>query len=201
MKLKAKIVLLVLLFVSLSCKKEMKRWDDLYFEFATVDNTSTALRFRLDNQQLLIPRSNNGYNGKSGQRIILNYTPLNGDTIQINQVIDIFTGVIEEREQPMLNYNPIWLQSVWVSGGYLNMIIEVEYYEGGHKLELTRNKEKAPADLYLYFSRENDPPGYRQKRYISFSLSPLVTDPEPTDTINLYLHTNEGVRMIQLENR
>lgn len=201
-RVQANILFLALLFLTLSCQKEMERMDNLFLEFATVEKQSSAIRFRLDNQQLLTPKSNPGYKGRVGQRVILNYTPLSGDTIKINQVVNIFTSILEEREQPMLNWNPIWLQSAWVSGGYLNMIIEVEYYQGGHKLELTRNKEKAPADIFLYFSREKDPPGFRQKMYLSFSLQPLTEDDDPVETLNLYLNTeDDGIRILQLENR
>lgn len=201
MQLKAKITLLLILLLTLSCQQEIKRWDDLYFELATVDNSASTLRFRLDNQQLLIPQSRNGYNGQSGQRVILNYTPLRGDTIKVNQVVDIFTGTVKEHAQPTLNHDRIWLQSTWVSGGYLNMIIEVEYLEGGHHMELTRNKDTAPGDLYFFYSREDDPPGYRQKMYLSFSLETLLEDEEPIDTIQLHLHTHEGIRVMRLQNR
>lgn len=201
MRLKEKIALLLLLYVTFSCQKETKRLDNIFLEFATVDKASSLLRFRLDNQRLLIPRSNDGYDGQSGQRVILNYTPLSGDTIKINQVVDIFTGVLEEHEQPIIDSSPIWLQSVWVSGGYLNIIFDVEYYQGGHKVGLTRNKENASGDIYFYYSRENDPPGYRQKMYLSFSLHPLTEDEEFIEILKLHINTSEGGRVFKLNNR
>ena len=122
--------LTVILLIFGACEKDDERIDNFLVEFATVIQTADRLTFQLENFKTLVPIYPRGYSGKDGQRVILNYSPLRGDTIQINSVNDIFTGIIRESDDlSTLIKDPVKIQSVWVGGNHLNMILEIEYFE------------------------------------------------------------------------
>ncbi len=179
--------------------------DDYFVEFATLLKEGSSIRFQLDNGQLLTPESNNNIKGEHKQRVILNYTPLDDDLIKVNQVSPIYTGAIEKGYPERYSNDPVKVQSVWVSGGYLNLIIEVEYFEKPNTLALLRNPEATSIDLYLSHSRNSDLPGYLQVMHASFLLSALRPGPEHSKESNgpvpfrLFINTHTGMRVFELE--
>ena len=165
---------IILLSLLTGCEKEPERMDDYLVDFATLLKEGTEYRFRLDNNRIVIPTGVDDYKGNEGQRVILNYVPLNGDTIQIRRISDIFTDVIQEDGFPeRYTDDPVKIQSVWVGGDYLNMIMEIEYHSVPHKVSLLRDPSTASVDLWFSHSRNNDPHGYPQMMYASFSLQSL----------------------------
>ena len=79
------------------------------------------------------------------------------------------------------------------------MIFEVEYHSKAHKIRLERNKSISPSDLHLNYSREDDPPGYSKKTYVSFSLSALYKDNPPTKDFTVNINTLDGMRQFNFE--
>ena len=178
------------------CSEEPERLDDYLVDFATRIATDEGCRYRLDNSRLLIPRKGDGCSGNDRQRVILNYSFLNGDTIRVNAVNDIFTdGIRTDGFPEQYATDPVIIQSIWTGGGYLNMIIETEYHSRPHKVALFRDINSETVDLWFSHSREGDPPGYRKKMYASFSLDALSEkdDPQPI-AFRLFIHTDSGVR-------
>ncbi|MEN6588586.1 MAG: NigD-like C-terminal domain-containing protein [Proteiniphilum sp.] len=187
----------LLLLPAAGCEKEPKRLDDYFVEFATVKKEAAGYRFQLDNGRLLIPRETD-YTGNEGQRVILNYIPWQGDTVKINYISDIFTGVVQSDGFPGKYVNdPVKIQSVWVGGDYLNMIIEVEYHSKPHKVALFRDLSSPTVDLWFSHSREDDPPGYPQMMYASFLLSSLRTQNGVSIPFRVFIRTYEGQREMQ----
>lgn len=158
--------------------------------------------FQLDNQRILIPKELKNYSGNNGQRVILNYTPLRGDTIKVNDVANIFTGAIQLPgffQQP--SKDPVKIQSVWVGGDYLNMIFETEYHSEQHLIGLfIMDPSSTPKELYFSHSRNNDPPGYPQTFYASFLISSLrpAGSSDPV-SFRLFVNTYTGMREFDLE--
>lgn len=191
----------VLIFLFSACEKDSERMDDYLVEFATVVKEGANYRFRLDNGRLLIPEEVKNYSGEEGQRVILNYIPLEGDAIKINFVSNIFTGAIQQDGFPQ-NYSgdPVKIQSAWVSGDWLNLIMEIEYFSVPHKIALFRDHSSASVDLYLSHSSNNDPPGYPKMMYASFLLSDLreqtVNSPVP---FRLFINSYSGMRIFELD--
>jgi hypothetical protein len=187
--------ILIVLVIS-SCEDEPERIDNYFVEFATVKLDGGKFRFMLDNSRLLIPFKIN-YSGKDGQRVILSYTPLEGDTVKVNQVSDVFTADIQSENFP--NYIarvPVRIQSIWVGGDFLNMIIEAEYPSKPHKVALLRDTSSSTVDLHFSHSRESDPPGYRQIMYCSFYLGSLRSGEEAPIPFRLIINTFDGLREI-----
>ncbi len=192
--------LIIGFFLAVGCEKEDERIDNFLVDFATVFVSNRRIFFQLDNQRILIPKGLN-YSGESGQRVILNYTPLRGDTVKVNDVANIFTGGIQTPgffQQP--SKDPVKIQSVWVGGDYLNMIFETEYHSVQHLIGLfIMDPSSTPRELYFSHSRNNDTPGYPQTFYVSFSIKglryPGSSDPVP---FRLFINTYAGMREIDL---
>ena len=190
----------MLFFLALSCEKEITRLDDMFLEFATAVKSDSKTLFRLDNNRLLIPIDSYDNKAEHGKRVIINYTPVKGDTVKVNQVSSVFLGTVaEEQTGNMQGQDPVKIQSVWVSGGYLNMIFEAEYHSKIHKIGLYRNNSVSLSDLYFTYSREGDPPGYAKKVYASFMLSALYEDNPPTNKFTLNIKTVDGIRQFDFE--
>ena len=192
--------LIIGFFLAVGCEKEDERIDNFLVDFATVFVSNRRIFFQLDNQRILIPKGLN-YSGESGQRVILNYTPLRGDTVKVNDVANIFTGAIQLPDffqQP--SKDPVKIQSVWVGGDYLNMIFETEYHSVQHLIGLfIMDPSSTPRELYFSHSRNNDPPGYPQTFYASFLIKGLRY-PESSDSVpfRLFVNTYEGLREFDL---
>ena len=198
---RAAFVFLVLFFLVPGCEKDPGRMDDYLVEFATLLKEGSSYRFRLDNGRVLIPGGLKDMDSESGQRVILNYVPLAGDSIRVNYASPIFTASIETEGYPeRYSDDPVKLQSAWVGGDYLNLIMEVEYHSKPHSLALLRDNSSANIDLYISHSRNDDPPGYPQVMYASFLITGLReeggTSPTP---FRLFINTYTGVRVFELE--
>ncbi len=192
--------LLSLLFVT-ACEKEPNRMNDYFLEFATVLKSNGEIKFALDNRKILIPKTSTSYDGVDGQRVILDYSPYRADTVIINRVTDIFTSTIAKNGFPIRwATDPVKIQSVWVGGDYLNLIIEIEYHSKPHTVGLLRDFESSQVDLYFSHSRNDDPPGYPQKMYASFSLNSLRNSTTSNSIpFSLFINTDKGLREFRFE--
>jgi hypothetical protein len=192
-------ILLLLFFLLSACEKDQKRMDDYVVEFATVIKENSNYRFRLDNGRLLIPENGKNYAGEEGQRVVINYTPLEGDAIKINSVSDIFTGDIRtDGFSERYSDDPVKIRSVWVGGDYLNLVMEVEYHNAPHSIALFRNSASTSVDLYFSHSSNEDPPGYPKMMYASFLLSGLRGQTSAPVPFRLFINTYTGMRIIDL---
>lgn len=202
--MRREIIVLWLFFLFLlvtGCEKETNRMDDYLVDFATVLKEGASYRFRLDNNRIVIPKMLDDYKGNVGQRVILNYSPLKGDTIHVRGITNIFTDVIQTDGFPeQYTGDPVKIQSIWVGGDYLNMVLEIEYHSVPHKVSLLRDHASDSVDLWFSHSRNNDPRGYPQKMYASFSLQHLRSaDSSSTIPFRLFIHTYSGMREFHLE--
>lgn len=192
----------ILLTTLSSCDKETERLDNYFVDFATVVKESANYRFRLDNGRLLIPNEVKNFSGEEGQRVVLNYVPLEENRITINFVSKIFTGKIQENGFPK-NYSddPLKIQSVWVSGGWLNLIMETEYHSEPHSIGLLRDANSPTIDLYLSHATNDDPPGYPKMLYASFLLTDLykLTTNSAPIPFRLFINTYSEMRVLELE--
>ena len=191
-KLSALLIIPILLLIA-GCKKTDERMPDFRVDFATVVEKNGALSFLLDNQKLLTPQASVNYLGKPGQRVIINYILSEGETVEIKKVTDIFTGNIENAGYPdKLHKDPVAIRSIWVSGGYLNVIFEIEYHSKKHEIALFRNFNSPSIDLYFSHSKNNDLPGYTQTQYASFSLKNITNS--GAQPFYVFIETSKGVR-------
>lgn len=168
--------------------------------FATVLKNETSYSFQLDNKKNLIPKELKNYSGKEGQRVLLNYTLLSSDTIKVRSISDIFTASIQTKGFPEnLKQDPVNIQSIWVDGNYLNMILEVEYHSKSHTAGLYRNNASPTVDLHFSYSRNDDPRGSSKLFYASFLLTSLKDTETSSVPFRLLINTHEGIREFQMK--
>lgn len=193
-------ILLTLFLLSLiGCDKEVERLDNFLIDFATVIKQGSNYIFKLDDGTLLTPDGSFSFNGNTGDRIILNWIPSDDNIVKINRASSIYTGTIQKEGYPNQYKNdPIKIQSIWVSGDYLNMILEFEYHSISHSIAVFRDMESQTVDLYFAHTTNNDPKGYPQIMYASFLISNLLDVDDTLETpFNLYINTNNGIRSFQ----
>ena len=100
------------------------------------------------------------------------------------------------REGETLYQAPVYLQSIWLSGGYMNIVIELKALDGRHSIGFvdTTSEGMQGKEITFYHNAYNDIESYRQKLYASIPLIPLREDLQQGDTlrfvINLY---DEGI--------
>ncbi|MDR1517535.1 MAG: NigD-like protein [Dysgonamonadaceae bacterium] len=192
---------LVLFAISACDKDQVSRIDDYFEEFATVMNDGLTVKFKLDNQRTLIPSVPGAFSDKKDtQRVALNYTPLNGDTVKVNAAPNVFTDSLRTDKFPAeYHTDPVKIQSVWVGGNYLNAIVEVEYHDAAHTAALFLPNPAEPGKLYFSYSRNGDAAGYPRTAYLSFSLDGL-RDKVVALPFNfvVYINTHEGMRNVEL---
>lgn len=100
------------------------------------------------------------------------------------------------REGETLYQDPVYLQSIWLSGGYMNIVIELKALDGRHSIGFvdTTSEGMQGKEITFYHNAYNDIESYRQKLYASIPLIPLREDLQQGDTlrfvINLY---DEGI--------
>lgn len=189
--------LLVILSLALiqGCDKKPERMDDFLAEFATVIKQGDTYRFKLDNGKVLSPIDVKDFHGSDGDRVILYWTPLNGDKIEIKNITPVFSGdVLFEGYPENYKNDPLKIISVWVEGDYLNLILEIEYHSTPHTIALYKDTSTEGTDLYLSHSMNNDPPGYFQIMYASFRLSKLKSLKETEVPFRLFIYSNKELR-------
>lgn len=127
-----------------------------------------------------------------------------GDTIA-----DIYSigHIVSEIPTPLrlgetLRQDPVYFQSCWLSGGYMNMVIELKALNGSHTLGFidTTPGGMNGKEFTLYHDAHGDIESYRQKFYASIPLYPFEKDLKQGDTIRFVANTyNKGISKYEFE--
>ncbi len=181
-------VLALLLFAS--CDKDETRIPDFLVEFATIIKTESSVRIKLDNGNVLSPEDPFDFDVENGNRVIINYTPLENSVIKVNRIEQIFLGEIKIKEDPNeVKSEPIKIISIWSRGSYLNLSFQVDYHSKAHSVALLKDTQSNTNKLYIVYSREDDPAGAPTLRHLSFNIESLKNE-----GFTVYINTNNGER-------
>ena len=191
MRNRATLIFLTLIFlVFVGCDKDEARIPNHFVEFATVVKTKSSIMFELDNGYVLTPDKSSNYDLDNGNRVILNYTPLESGSIKINSVQVVFLGTIEAVENPSeIESDAVKIISIWKSGKYLNISLQVDYHSKAHSSGLFKDMQLDIPILYFKYSRLDDPPGAPTLKYLSFDIENLRDE-----NFSIYINTHEGER-------
>lgn len=117
-----------------------------------------------------------------------------GDTVadiySIGSVLSSVPTPLAEDEK--LWQDPVYLQSIWQSGGYLNFALEIKALDGKHSIGFvdTTPEGMHGKEFTFYHKVISDVESYRQKLYGSIPLLPFRESLQPNDTlrfvVNLY---------------
>ena len=99
------------------------------------------------------------------------------------------------REDEELHQNPVYLQSIWLSGGYLNFVLEVKALNGKHSIGFvdTTPEGMQGKEFTFYHRVIDDVESYRQELHGSIPLSPFHDCLQQGDTLRFVVNTyDEG---------
>ena len=105
------------------------------------------------------------------------------------------------RSGETLHQDPAYLQSCWLSGGYLNMVIELKALNGQHSIGfIDTTPETMQGKEFTFYHRViSDVESYRQKLYGSIPLAPFSNALQEGDTLRFVINTyDEGVTLREL---
>ena len=137
------------------------------------------------------------YKADTTYRIISIYE-LGADSIAL---IHAMTNTVSHIPTPLrsgetLHQDPAYLESCWLSGGYLNMVIELKALDGKHNIGFIDTTPTAMKgkEFTFYHRIISDVEAYRQKLYGSIPLKPFNEELQQGDTLRFVINTyNEGV--------
>lgn len=104
------------------------------------------------------------------------------------------------REGETLHQDPVYLQSYWLGGGYLNMVIELKALNGQHSIGFVDTTPDAMhgKEISFYHRVIEDVEAYRQKVYCSLPLAPFDGYLQQGDTLRLVINLyDEGVTELE----
>ena len=110
------------------------------------------------------------------------------------QIISVVPTPLNRGE--VLHQDPAFLQSSWLSGGYLNMVIEIKALEGKHAIGFvdTTPEGMNGKEFTFYHNANNDIESYRQQIYTSIPLAPFESELQRGDTLRFVINQfDEGL--------
>ena len=128
-------------------------------------------------------------------------------TAQNDTVADLYAlgSIISQvptplREDEELHQDPVYLQSIWLSGGYLNFVLEVKALNGKHSIGFidTTPEGMQGKEFTFYHRVVDDVESYRQKLYGSIPLDPFHDHLQQGDTLRFVVNTyDEGNKVVE----
>lgn len=112
----------------------------------------------------------------------------------IGKVESIVPSPLRKGEE--LLRDPSYLQSCWLSGGYLNMVIELKALNGMHRIGFvdTTPESMQGKEFTFYHDANGDIESYRRKLYASIPLAPFTGVLQQGDTLRFVINTyDEGL--------
>lgn len=134
-------------------------------------------------------------------RVVSRFAPLtNSNATQATAKAYAFHSVIAPLPKSANSFNsihtdPVSIQSIWRSGDYLNMVLQIKVKDQEHDLTFVENGITADANgfqtlsLTLYHNRNNDVEGFEQKFYLSVPLWHYQNKLNKGDQIEFHLNT------------
>ena len=138
----------------------------------------------------------------STYRVISRFAPISETEAEVYSLLKVIAPLPKpEREYESTRTDPVSLQSIWRSGDYLNMVLQVLVKDQEHDLSFietslrtNETNRKQTLMLTLYHDRKGDVEGFYQKFYLSVPLWHYKGILNKGDTIVFQLNTyKEGV--------
>ena len=114
----------------------------------------------------------------STYRVISRFAPISETDAEVYSLLKVIAPLPKpEREYESTRTDPVSLQSIWRSGDYLNMVLQVLVKDQEHDLSFietalrtNETNKKQTLMLTLYHDRKGDVEGFYQKFYLSVPL-------------------------------
>ncbi len=177
---------LMLLFLSaVACTEDEEALNltDFRYDLVTCRHDDGALIFLRDDTVLLYPRQTLSADLLPvDSRALVGYSPV-GEVVARRLDIDLQTSIapaaggdirsLSSEAADSLADDPIYLTSVWCSGGYVNLRYKIEYHDRSHALTMITvvpDEGTDTLDVQLRHDTRGDAPGYDVSGYASYRL-------------------------------
>ena len=194
----------VLVFTS--CGEEAYVYPDLITEMVCLktDNQGFGTHFVTDEGHTWHLAKDNrpdSLTADSTYRVVSRYTPLSETDAKAYSFYKTISTLPKlESEYGSIHTEPVSIQSIWRSGDYLNMVLQIMVKDQKHELSFIENGITTNADgtqtltLTLYHDRKGDVEGFNEKHYLSIPLWHYQGILNKGDQIVLQLNTyKEGM--------
>ena len=200
----------ILLFATVllcACGEEEYIYPDLITEMTCLKTDSEGIGTEIitdDGQVWHLQEGNrpDSLTADSTYRVVSRFAPITDSDAKVYSLWKVISPLPKpEREYESTHTDPVSLQSIWRSGDYLNMVLQVLIKDQEHELSFIEsalrtnetNKEQTLI-LTLYHDRKGDVEGFYQKFYLSVPLWHYKGILNKGDTIVFQLNTyKEGV--------
>lgn len=143
---------------------------------------------------------------EKGQRILIGYQSMkpfeSGDVTVLAASLINWGDVEVSSETDGWDITPLWLNSMWRSGEYINVDCSVEYSDQPRKFVLMAD-ESTLSDpyptLYLYHNKDNAIYSYMRRIYGSWNISKVWDNPECQGVIVKVHDTNREITEVKFE--
>ena len=174
------ILLAALLFTS--CGEEEYVFPDLVTEMVCLktDANGYGTHFITDKGHTWNLQKGNQPNkltADSTYRVVSRYAPLNDTDAQAYSFYQTISNLPKPAgEYESIHTDPVSIQSIWRSGDYLNMVLQIKVKDQKHDLSFIDNGITTNDDgtqtlaLTLYHDRKGDVEGFDEKHYLSIPL-------------------------------
>ena len=176
----------ILLFTTVllcACGEEEYIYPDLITEMTCLKTNSEGIGTEIitdDGQIWHLQESNrpDSLTADSTYRVVSRFAPITDSDAKVYSLWKVISPLPKpEREYQSTHTDPVSLQSIWRSGDYLNMVLQVLVKDQEHDLSFIEsalrtnetNKEQTLI-LTLYHDRKGDVEGFYQKFYLSVPL-------------------------------
>ena len=168
------------------------------------DNHGIGTHFITDEGRIWhLPKGNrpDSLTADSTYRVVSRYAPLNDTDAKAYSFYKTISSLPQaQSEYTSIHTDPVSIQSIWRSGNYLNMVLQIMVKNQNHELSFIENGITHNADdtqtltLTLFHDRKGDVEGYNEKYYLSIPLWHYQGKLNKGDQIVLKLNTyKEGM--------
>ena len=200
----------ILLFATVllcACGEEEYIYPDLITEMTCLKTDSEGIGTEIitdDGQVWHLQEGNrpDSLTADSTYRVVSRFAPITDSDAKVYSLWKVISPLPKpEREYQSTHTDPVSLQSIWRSGDYLNMVLQVLVKDQEHELSFietalrtNETNKKQTLMLTLYHDRKGDVEGFYQKFYLSVPLWHYKGILNKGDTIVFQLNTyKEGV--------
>ena len=176
----------ILLFATLilsACGEEEYIYPDLITEMTCLKTNSEGIGTEIvtdDGQVWHLQEGNrpDSLTADSTYRVVSRFAPITNSDAKVYSLWKVISPLPKpEREYESTHTDPVSLQSIWRSGDYLNMVLQVLVKDQEHELSFietalrtNETNKKQTLMLTLYHDRKGDVEGFYQKFYLSVPL-------------------------------
>ena len=176
----------ILLFATVllcACGEEEYIYPDLITEMTCLKTDSEGIGTEIitdDGQVWHLQEGNrpDSLTADSTYRVVSRFAPITDSDAKVYSLWKVISPLPKpEREYESTHTDPVSLQSIWRSGDYLNMVLQVLVKDQEHELSFietalrtNETNKKQTLMLTLYHDRKGDVEGFYQKFYLSVPL-------------------------------